>query len=94
MTISHRVRVWHLSQILGFLYLGLLQLPGLVCIMVWGSILCVLLILIAMGAGFVALCKIDRLIPVVQEFRTTLRSRSRSSRSSSSEECCTFSAHD
>lgn len=45
------------SQILGFLYLGLLQLPGLVCIMVWGSILCVFLILVAMGAGLLALGK-------------------------------------
>eukprot|EP00903_Cladosiphon_okamuranus_P016544 g15262.t1 len=43
------------STILGFLYLGLLQLPGLVCIMVWGSIACVVLILFAMGVGLTAL---------------------------------------
>lgn len=44
-------------QVLGFLYMGVLQLPGMVCCMVWGSILCVFLILLAMGYGFVELCK-------------------------------------
>lgn len=51
------VRVCVASQILGFIYLGTLQLPGMVCCMVWGSICCVFLILLAMGYGFVALCK-------------------------------------
>ncbi|CAM9571680.1 unnamed protein product [Ectocarpus sp. 6 AP-2014] len=43
------------STILGFFYLGMLQLPGLVCMMIWGSIACVFFILVAMGFGFVSL---------------------------------------
>lgn len=43
------------EQILGFLYLGLLQVPGTVCFMVWGSILCVFLLLAAIGYAFVQL---------------------------------------
>lgn len=40
-----------LVQILGFVYLSMLQLPGSVCMMVWGSITCVFLLLLAMGYG-------------------------------------------
>lgn len=42
-------------QIVGFLYLSLMHLPGTVCVMVWGSIMCVFVVLVAMGFGLVRL---------------------------------------
>ena len=45
-------------QVLGFVYLAILQLPGFVWFMVWGSIAIVLLILLGMGYGLLKLGEI------------------------------------
>lgn len=42
-------------QILGFLYLFLIRLPGSVCLIVWGSITCIFLLFLGMGFALVQL---------------------------------------